>query len=182
MKKLNYSKDISITYYHHGNDRHPHLKNMRDLYELLRPEWSDIEKTQEYFVLMLNKYLQIIFSCKLETSGVEKVIEYPETLITALPYYRPYGIILAQNYPPAGNGCLMQEFTDRMSRAARQLELIVIDHLIAFQPDCYAALSEGASYKTSVIKRIFLSICNGKKHNGLSNRPGIGGIEYKPEN
>jgi DNA repair protein RadC len=107
------------------------ITSSSDVYELMKPELLD-ESIEHFYALLLNRANFVIKKQPISKGGTSATIADPKLIFKYAMDYLASAIILVHNHP-SGNLKPSQadvQLTKKMVEAGKNLELLVIDHVI----------------------------------------------------
>jgi DNA repair protein RadC len=113
------------------NNKQAKISNSVDVFELMKPELSDLPH-EEFWLLLLNRANKVIKKQPISQGGVSGTVADPKLIFGHALSYLASGIILVHNHP-SGNTKPSEadkRMTRQMSEAGKLLEITVLDHVI----------------------------------------------------
>lgn len=113
-------------------NQHPRLLDSNDCFLLLRPRLADLPH-EEFHLLCLDNANRLLGRHTISRGGTTATVADARTIFrTALGHPRVTGLVLAHNHP-SGEARPSQadvRLTEKLARAARDLDLGILDHII----------------------------------------------------
>ncbi len=122
-----------------------YIGHSKDIYELFKQRIADI-KHEEFWILLLNRGLKVIGEKLVGEGGVSGVTVDAKRIFKIAIDEGATSIALAHNHP-SGNIKPSTEdinLTEKLIKAGKLLDIIVIDHIIVTQNNYYSFADEGA--------------------------------------
>jgi DNA repair protein RadC len=123
----------------------PEITNSRAIFDLMQPNWLDIEYTESFYVILLNRGNKVIGVSKISTGSVSGTIADPKKMFQIALKANASALILCHNHP-SGNTRPSQNDT-RITRqcveAGKFLDLPVLDHIIVTRAGYFSFADEG---------------------------------------
>jgi DNA repair protein RadC len=119
------------------------LRSSSDTYAYIRPHLID-KKQEEFWVILLNQACRVLHCQVASTGGVAHVPVDIKTILKAAVDHGATQLILAHNHPSGRTVASQADIalTERLSAAARLLDIRVIDHLIIGDNGYYSFADE----------------------------------------
>lgn len=121
--------------------RRPALHSSRDCFRVLRPLLEDLEY-EEFHLLCLNRANELLGSHRISQGGTTGTVADAKRIFrTALTSHGAVtGLVLAHNHPSgqARPSAADLKLTAKLGRAARALDLQIMDHIIVAGRDYYS--------------------------------------------
>ncbi|TYA53053.1 JAB domain-containing protein [Formosa maritima] len=138
--------EISVSY---SNNRSNRIKisNSKQSYDVLRSCWCDatIELQEEFKILMLNRYNQVLGIYPLSKGGVSSTVVDAKLVFSVALKCNASNIIIAHNHP-SGNlnpSEVDKNLTQKLKQAGQYLDIVLLDHLIVIKDDFYSFADNG---------------------------------------
>ena len=135
--------EITVSYSSKGLG--PALKCSKDAYDLMLPNWTDIEYTESFFIILLNRANKLLGVCKISTGGLAGTVTDPKKIFQTALKANAASVILAHNHP-SGNTKPSKsdiEITKKCVQAGNFLDLKVLDHVIVTRDGYFSFADEG---------------------------------------
>lgn len=107
------------------------ISSSRDVYELMKPELSDLPH-EEFWLLLLNRANKVIRKQNISQGGISGTVADPKLIFNHALSHLASGIILVHNHP-SGNTRPSEadkRLTKQLHDAGKLLEIAVLDHVI----------------------------------------------------
>jgi DNA repair protein RadC len=120
------------------------IEGSHSVYNIFHPLLADLPH-EEFWVLLLNQSNRVINRVKISQGGVAAtVVDVKLILKSALVELAP-GIILCHNHPSGNNKPSANDdaLTTKIKAAAKQMDIIVYDHVIVCDGSYYSYADEG---------------------------------------
>lgn len=124
--------------------KHNKITCSYDAYSFLRSYYKDL-KVEQFWVLYLNRANCVINIKKMSEGGVSGTVVDPKVIFHHALAHLASGIILSHNHP-SGNLKPSQAdmaITRKISEAAKNLDIVLNDHLIISDDAYYSFMDEG---------------------------------------
>ena len=130
MQNLFTFNEIGITYTNKGLG--PRITSARQVYDLLLPNWLDIDYVESFQVVMLNMRNRLIGVSKISVGSVAGTVADPKKIFQTALKANSSGIVLVHCHPsgnpqPSENDRII---TKKCVEAGKFLDLVVMDHVI----------------------------------------------------
>ena len=135
--------EITVSYSSKGLG--PALKCSKDAYDLMLPNWTDIEYTESFFIILLNRANKLLGACKISTGGLAGTVTDPKKIFQTALKANAASVILAHNHP-SGNTKPSKsdiEITKKCAEAGNFLDLRVLDHIIVTRDGYFSFADDG---------------------------------------
>ena len=111
------------------------LKNSQNIYDFLAPQLAHLP-TEKLFVLSLDSRLNLIRMRELSSGTTSSTVANIRDVLRPVIIDQAHAFIIAHNHPSGDTtpSTHDQTFTSNLSKAARQMELPLIDHIIIGRP------------------------------------------------
>ena len=123
----------------------PGIQSSRDAYDLMLPGWDDIDYTESFFIILLNRANRLLGACKISTGGLSGTVTDPKKIFQTALKANAASVILAHNHP-SGNTKPSKsdiEITKKCVEAGNFLDLKVLDHVIVTRDGYFSFADEG---------------------------------------
>ena len=132
---------VSYTCKHLG----PEITNSRAVFDLMQPNWLDIDYTESFYVVLLNRSNKVIGISKISIGSISGTIADPKKIFQIALKANSSGVILCHNHPsgnpnPSSND---DNITRKCVEAGRFLDLPVLDHIIITRTKYFSFADEG---------------------------------------
>jgi DNA repair protein RadC len=120
------------------------IKSSKDSYHLLMPHLSDLP-LEEFWVIYLNNRNKVLGKEQLSTGGLTGTVVDIRIVLKRALERMATGIVLAHNHP-SGNLNPSQsdiKLTDKLTQAAKLIEIQVLDHVIITESGYFSFADEG---------------------------------------
>lgn len=135
--------EISISY--SCKKLEPGIQSSKDAYDLMLPGWADIDYTESFFIILLNRANNLLGACKISTGGLSGTVTDPKKIFQTALKANASSVILAHNHP-SGNTKPSKsdlEITKKCAEAGKFLDLKVLDHVIVTRDGYFSFADEG---------------------------------------
>ncbi|MDA7880770.1 DNA repair protein RadC [Akkermansiaceae bacterium] len=111
------------------------LKNSQHIYDFLAPQLSHLP-TEKLFVLSVDSRLNLIRMRELSSGSTNSTVACIRDVLRPVIIDQAHAFIIAHNHPSGDTTPSTQDqiFTSNLAKAAKQMELPLIDHLIIGRP------------------------------------------------
>ena len=135
--------EIGITYTSKGIG--PKIESSRDVFDLLLPNWLDIDYVESFHVVLLNRGGRLIGVSKISVGSVSGTVADPKKIFQTALKANATSVILCHNHPsgqtrPSKND---EDITKRCGKAGTFLDLPVLDHIILTRAEYFSFADEG---------------------------------------
>jgi len=143
MENLFTFNEIGITYTNKGLG--PRIDSSRKVYDLLLPNWLDIDYVESFFVVMINRASKLIGVSKISVGSVGGTVADPKKIFQTALKANASGVILAHNHPSGQRQPSQgdQKITEKCVQAGKFLDLLVMDHIIVTRYGYFSFADEG---------------------------------------
>ena len=143
MDNLFTFNEIGITYTSKGLG--PRITSARQVYDLLLPNWLDIDYVESFQVVMLNMRNRLIGVSKISVGSVAGTVADPKKIFQTALKANSSAIILSHCHPsgspqPSENDRII---TKKCVEAGKFLDLVVMDHVIVTRYSYFSFAEEG---------------------------------------
>jgi DNA repair protein RadC len=143
MNNLFTFNEIGITYTSKGLG--PRITSSRQIYDLLLPNWLDIDYVESFQVVMLNRNNRLIGVSKISVGSVGGTVADPKKIFQTALKANASGVVICHNHPsgsttPSSND---KEITQDCVSAGKVLRLPVLDHIILTRDSYFSFSDEG---------------------------------------
>jgi DNA repair protein RadC len=143
MNNLFTFNEIGITYTSKGLG--PRITSSRQIYDLLLPNWLDIDYVESFQVVMLNRNNRLIGVSKISVGSVGGTVADPKKIFQTALKANASGVVICHNHPsgsttPSSND---KEVTKDCVSAGKVLRLPVLDHIILTRDSYFSFSDEG---------------------------------------
>ena len=123
----------------------PEITNSRAVFDLMQPNWLDIDYTESFYVVLLNRSNKVIGVSKISIGSISGTIADPKKIFQIALKANSSGVILCHNHPsgnpnPSSND---DNITRKCVEAGRFLDLPVLDHIIITRTKYFSFADEG---------------------------------------
>ena len=135
--------EITVSYSTKGLG--PALQSSKDAYDLMLPNWTDIEYTESFYVILLNRRNNVLGVSKISVGGLAGTVVDPKKVFQIALKANAAGVILAHNHP-SGNTKPSKsdtEITKKCIQAGKFLDMAVLDHIIVTRGGYFSFADEG---------------------------------------
>lgn len=133
MNNLFTLNEIKITYSHKTNPGSlPLIAGSKDVYNLIYPSWDDIDFTESFKVIFLNRANRVLGISNLSNGGTAGTVVDAKLIFQAALKSNASSIIVAHNHP-SGNlkpSDADRNLTNKIKEVGKLLDLQLLDHLI----------------------------------------------------
>ncbi len=143
MDNLFTFNEIGITYTSKGLG--PKIESSQQVYDLLLPNWLDIEYVESFHVVMLNRGNRLMGVSKISFGSVSGTVADPKKIFQTALKANASGVILAHNHPSGQKQPSKSDrtLTDKCVQAGKFLDLHVMDHLIITRYGYFSFADDG---------------------------------------
>ncbi len=143
MENLFTFNEIGITYTSKGLG--PRITSSRQIYELLLPNWLDIEYVESFKLVMLNRSNKLIGVSIISIGGVGGTIADSKKIFQTALKANSSGIVLVHSHPSGSPHPSESDriITKKCVEAGRFLDLPVMDHIIITRYSYFSFSDEG---------------------------------------
>ena len=143
MDNLFTFNEIGITYTSKGLG--PRITSAQQVYDLLLPNWLDIDYVESFQVVMLNMRNRLIGVSKISVGSVAGTVADPKKIFQTALKANSSAIILSHCHPsgnpqPSENDRII---TKKCVEAGKFLDLVVMDHVIVTRYSYFSFAEEG---------------------------------------
>ena len=143
MNNLFTFNEIGITYTSKGLG--PRIISSRQVYDLLLPNWLDIDYVESFQLVLLNRGNRLIGVSKISIGSVSGTVADPKKIFQTALKANSSGLVLCHNHPsnsatPSSND---REITADCIAAGRFLRLPILDHIIFTREGYYSFSDNG---------------------------------------
>ncbi len=143
MENIFSFNEIGITYTCKGLG--PKIESSRDIFDVLLPNWLDMDYVESFHVVMLNRGNRLLGISKISVGSVSGTVADPKKIFQTALRANASSVILAHNHPsgqtsPSSND---KSITEKCKQAGKFLDLPVLDHLIITRKDYFSFADEG---------------------------------------
>ncbi len=143
MNNLFTFNEIGITYTSKGLG--PRITSSRQIYELLLPNWLDIDYCESFQIVMLNRSNKLIGVSKISVGSVGGTVADPKKIFQTALKANASAVVLCHNHPsnsatPSSND---KQITADCISAGKFLRLPVLDHIIFTREGFYSFADDG---------------------------------------
>ncbi len=135
--------EIKISYISNGLG--PVIKSAQDVFDMMIPNWLDIDYSESFHVILLNRANRTLGVCRISLGSVSGTVADPKKIFQTALKANASGIILCHNHP----SCNVQPsasdraITKKCVEAGKFLDLPVLDHIILTRENYYSFADEG---------------------------------------
>ena len=143
MNNLFTFNEIGITYTSKGLG--PRIVSSRQVYDLLLPNWLDIDYVESFQLVMLNRGNRLIGVSKISIGSVSGTVADPKKIFQTALKANSSGLVLCHNHP-SGNkqpSSDDKQITSECIAAGKFLRLPVLDHIIFTREGFYSFADNG---------------------------------------
>ncbi len=135
--------EIGITYTSKGLG--PEIQSSQQVYELLLPNWLDIDYVESFYVVILNRGGRLIGASKISVGSVSGTVADPKKIFQTALKANASAIILAHNHPSGQRRPSQgdKKVTDKCVQAGKFLDLPVMDHIIVTRYGYFSFADDG---------------------------------------
>ena len=123
------------------------IQSADDAYRVLLNTHDDntIDYTEMFRVLYLNQCNQVLGIKTISTGGVTNSLVDVRTILQGALLTNAVGIILAHNHPSGNVTPSLSDIktTNQITKAAKLLDISVLDHIIYTRENCYSFADDG---------------------------------------
>lgn len=143
MNNLFSFNEITVNYSSKGLG--PAIQSSRDAYNLMLPNWTDIEYCESFYAILLNRGNKVLGVNKISFGGLSGTVVDPRKVFQVALKANAAGIILAHNHP-SGNTTPSKsdlEITKKCINGGKFLDIQVFDHIIVTRGGYFSFADEG---------------------------------------
>ena len=123
----------------------PAIGSSRDAYDLMLPNWLDIDYTESFYVILLNRSNRVMGVCRISVGSISGTVADPKKIMQTALKGNASSLILCHNHPsgnltPSSNDDMV---TKKCVEAGKFLDLPVIDHIIITRQGYFSYADEG---------------------------------------
>ncbi len=135
--------EITISYSRKGLG--PKIINAMDVFDMMTPNWLDIDYSESLHVILLNRANRTLGVCKISVGSVSGTVADPKKIFQTALKANASGIILCHNHPSenAQPSASDRAITKKCMEAGKFLDLPVIDHIIVTRSSYYSFAEDG---------------------------------------
>jgi len=143
MDNLFAFNEITISYSRKGLG--PKIISSKDIYELLMPNWIDIDYCESFYVVLINRGSMLLGVKKISTGSVSGTVADPKKIFQTALKANASGVILAHNHPSGQRQPSQgdRKITKKCVQAGKFLDLLVMDHIIVTRYGYFSFADEG---------------------------------------
>ena len=143
MNNLFTFNEIGITYTCKGLG--PKISSSRDVFDLMLPNWLDIDYVESFQVILLNRGSRLLGVSKISVGGVASTVADPKKIFQTALKANSSALILVHNHPSGTTepSTRDQEITKKCVQAGKFLDLPVVDHVILTREAYFSFADEG---------------------------------------
>lgn len=135
--------EIQITYV--SGQLGPQIQTSLDIYDLLLPNWLDLDYCESFYVVLLNRGNLVLGVKKISTGSISGTVADPKKIFQSALKANASSIVLCHNHPsgkvnPSAND---QNLTKKCVNAGKFLDLPVLDHIIFARKTYFSFADEG---------------------------------------
>lgn len=135
--------EINVTYSSKGLG--PEIKSSRDAFDVMHPNWMDIDYTESFYIILLNRGNRVLGVSKISVGSVSGTVADPKKIFQIALKANASAIILCHNHPsgttrPSSNDDLV---TRKCVSAGKFLDLPVLDHIILTKGEYFSYADQG---------------------------------------
>ncbi len=143
MENLFTFNEIGITYTSKGLG--PRITSSRQIYELLLPNWLDIDYVESFKLVMLNMRNRLIGVSIISVGGLGGTVADPKKVFQTALKANASGLVICHNHPsgsphPSESD---RDITKKCVQAGKFLDLVVMDHIIITRYSYFSFSDEG---------------------------------------
>ncbi len=135
--------EIKISYISNGLG--PVIKSAQDVFEMMTPNWLDIDYSESFHVVLLNRANRTLGVCKISLGSVSGTVADPKKIFQTALKANASGIILCHNHPSGQKQPSQSDrtLTDKCVQAGKFLDLHMMDHLIITRYGYFSFADDG---------------------------------------
>jgi len=135
--------EIGITYTSKGLG--PKIISSQQVYDLLLPNWLDVDYVESFYVAMINRGSMLIGVSKISIGSVSGTVADPKKIFQTALKANASGVILTHNYPSGQRQPSQgdQKITEKCVQAGKFLDLLVMDHIIVTRYGYFSFADDG---------------------------------------
>jgi len=103
------------------------------------------ERTEQFWVALVDNKNRLVHWQRVSQGTVDQTPVYPREILRLALQYQASGLILVHNHPGGDPKPSIQdqELTKRMQRAAQEMDIRVLDHIVVTDDDYYSFQAQG---------------------------------------
>lgn len=125
----------------------PQIKSSSDAYNIIRSSLENLE-TEEFWIIILSRANRVIATECISSGGTTSTVVESKVVMKKALDHLASGLILAHNHPSGNCNPSTQDdtLTQKLSQAAKLLDITVFDHIIV-TPDGYYSYADNGRMK-----------------------------------
>ena len=123
----------------------PVIQSSRDAYNLMIPNWTDIEYCESFYAILLNRSNHVLGVSKISFGGLAGTVVDPKKIFQVALKANAVGVILAHNHP-SGNvnpSKSDNDITRKCVEGGKFLDIQVFDHIVVTRGGYFSFADEG---------------------------------------
>lgn len=143
MDNLFVFNKITISYSKKGLG--PKIINSRDVYELLIPNWIDVDYCEFFYVVLINRGSMVLGVKKISTGSVSGTVADPKKIFQTAMKAKASAVILFHNHPSGQTQPSQgdKKITEKCVEAGKFPDLPLIDHIIVTRNGYFSFADDG---------------------------------------
>ena len=135
--------EITVNYSSRGLG--PAIQSSRDAYNLMLPNWTDIEYCESFYVILLNRKNNVLGVSKISFGGLAGTVVDPKKVFQIALKANSAVVILAHNHPSGNTNPSKSDIdiTKKCAQAGKFLDMAVLDHIIVTRGGYFSFADEG---------------------------------------
>lgn len=123
----------------------PKIISSKNVFDLMLPNWLDIDYSESFHVILLNRSNIVLGVCKISVGSVSGTVADPKKIFQTALKANASSIVLCHNHP-SGNvqpSTGDNSITTKCKDAGNFLDLPVLDHVIISRDKYFSYADEG---------------------------------------
>jgi len=143
MENLFTFNEIGITYTSKGLG--PRITSARQVYDLLLPNWLDIDYVESFKLVMINRASRLIGVSKISVGSVGGTVADPKKIFQTALKANASAVILCHNHPSGNTKPSKSDhsLTAKCVEAGKFMDLPVMDHIIVTRYSYFSFADDG---------------------------------------
>jgi DNA repair protein RadC len=103
------------------------------------------ERTEQFWVALVDNKNRLVHWQRVSQGTVDQTPVYPREILRLVLYHQASGLILVHNHPGGDPKPSVQdqELTKKMQRAAQEMDIRVLDHIVVTDQDYFSFQAQG---------------------------------------
>jgi len=143
MNNLFSFNEIEISY--RTKQLGPKIISSKDVFDLMIPNWLDIDYVESFYVILLNRSNIVLGVCKISFGSVSGTVADPKKIFQTALKANASSIVLCHNHPSGNEQPSTGDnaITKKCKESGSFLDLPVLDHLIVTRDKYFSYADEG---------------------------------------